>query len=401
MKILLLTFYYEPDLCAGSFRAQALVNALRRQSSGNAHIDVVTTMPNRYHSYVQEAQQLEEQDGVTIHRVQLPSHKSGMADQSRAFLTYGYEALKLTRRRKWDVVVATSSRLMTAALGARVAQRGRMPLYLDIRDLFTDTMGDLLQGRRLRHILPLFAWLEKWSFQQADRLNLVSAGFLPHMRSVVPGREFSLFTNGIDDAFLEADFTASAQADDRLPLILYAGNMGDGQGLHRIIPDAARKLEGRVRFRLIGTGGRRVELERAIENGGIENVELLDPVPRARLLDHYRGADAFFLHLNDYPAFRRVLPSKIFEYAATGKPLVAGVTGQAAEFLEREVPGSFIFSPCDANAMVRQVGKALAHGPEDRNTFRARFSREAIMNSMAVDVLGLAGMNKSWIATHG
>jgi len=31
-------------------------------------------------------------------------------------------------------------------------------------------------------------------------------------------------------------------------------------------------------------------------------------------------ADVLFLHLNAYKAFEKVLPSKIFEYAATGRP---------------------------------------------------------------------------------
>lgn len=391
MRILLLTFYYGPDLSAGSFRAQALVQALRRQSGRPVHIDVVTTMPNRYHNYIQDAQKLEEQGEVTIHRVPLPPHKNGMADQSRAFVAYGLEALKLTRGRQWDVVVATSSRLMTAVLGAYVARRGQTPLYLDIRDLFTDTMGDLLKGRLLRHVLPVFGWLEEWALRQAARINLVSAGFLPHIRSLVPSSEVSLFPNGIDEAFLDSDFSSTHRKGESLPLILYAGNMGDGQGLHRVIPGAARRLEGEARFLMIGTGGKRTELERALEQAGTKNVDLVEPIDRCELLGYYREADVLFLHLNDYPAFRRVLPSKIFEYAATGKPVVAGVKGEAAEFLEREVAGSFIFPPCDADAMVKQVQEAVRHGPKDRAEFRARFARSAIMDSMARDVLDLAG----------
>ena len=50
------------------------------------------------------------------------------------------------------------------------------------------------------------------------------------------------------------------------------------------------------------------------------------------------STDVLFLHLNDYSAFRKVIPSKIFEYAATGKPIVAGVSGYAAEFLRHENP---------------------------------------------------------------
>jgi len=50
-RILLLSFYYPPDLAAGSFRMEALVQALLKESSNNVQIDVITTQPNRYIAY--------------------------------------------------------------------------------------------------------------------------------------------------------------------------------------------------------------------------------------------------------------------------------------------------------------------------------------------------------------
>ena len=55
MRVLLLTFYYPADLSAGSFRAKALVDALRRQGGDDLSIDVVTTVPNRYHTHKEQA----------------------------------------------------------------------------------------------------------------------------------------------------------------------------------------------------------------------------------------------------------------------------------------------------------------------------------------------------------
>ncbi len=48
MKILLLSFYYKPDLSAGSFRSAALVGALKRKMPEGSTIDIVTSLPNRY-----------------------------------------------------------------------------------------------------------------------------------------------------------------------------------------------------------------------------------------------------------------------------------------------------------------------------------------------------------------
>ncbi|MEX1056443.1 MAG: glycosyltransferase, partial [Natronospirillum sp.] len=136
MKVLLLSFYFKPDLSAGSFRNTALVESLQNVLPGGSEVHVVTTLPNRYSGFSVEALEEELSPGLIVKRVNLPAHESGMADQSRAFLAYAREVRKFVKRREYDVVFASSSRLMTAVLGAWVARRLDVPLYLDIRDIF-------------------------------------------------------------------------------------------------------------------------------------------------------------------------------------------------------------------------------------------------------------------------
>lgn len=159
--------------------------------------------------------------------------------------------------------------------------------------------------------------------------------------------------------------------------------------MHRIIPDAAVALADKASLRFIGDGGRLEKLKSALASANVSNVNLRPPLPRSALLNEYRAADILFLHLNDYPAFRRVLPSKIFEYAATGKPIVAGVSGYAAEFLRKEVPDAQIFDPCDVEGMVRAVIRGLSQlNPVDRSAFCAAYDRTTIMDNMAADIFG-------------
>ena len=186
MKLLILSFYYPPDLSAGSFRAKALVEALHALRPDDLRVEVITTMPNRYHSMVSEAPEREDHGWLTIRRIRLPDHQSGMADQTKAFAAFALRARRETAGGHWDAVLATSSRLMTAALGAHIARRSGAPLYLDIRDLFADTTSDLLARSPLRVLLPIFRVLERRTLRAAARVNLVSAGFLPLLRDVAP-----------------------------------------------------------------------------------------------------------------------------------------------------------------------------------------------------------------------
>ena len=389
MRILVLSFYYRPDLSAGSFRTTALVEEISRRLGDRGEVHVISTMPNRYRSFRAETPAHEVDGNVRIDRIELPVHRSGMADQSRAYASYARGVLRrIGVTGGYDLVFATSSRLMTAVLGARVARRLRAPLYLDIRDIFPDTLSDLFAGKPQRAVLPALRMLEAWAVRRAQRVNLVSPGFVPYFRAVRPDLEYRLFTNGIDQAFLDGDYH---KPPGRPRIILYAGNIGEGQGLERVIPAAALRLGDGYQFWVVGDGGTRPRLAAAVERAGAENVRLMDPVPRDQLLTLYRQADVLFLHLNDYAAFRKVLPSKIFEYAATGKPMLAGVSGCARQFIQEHVENAALFDPCDDQGLAAALA-ALAPGQTPRRDFVRRFRRDEIIRRMAEDVLDLAGL---------
>ncbi len=390
MKILVLSFYFRPDLCAGSFRATALVNELRRALSSDSHIDVITTLPNRYHSFSSDAPRIEQQDGITITRIAVPQHQSGMLDQSKTFLSFFRGVVKAVANQNYDIVFATSSRLMTAVLGAWIARRMKTRLYLDIRDIFVDTIREVLPRKAAWAVAPFFSQLEKWAVTRADRVNLVSRGFSDYFGSRYPHHGYSFFTNGIDDEFLSMASVPApgpcAVTKERALTVLYAGNLGEGQGLHKIIPQLAQKMGSRIFFRIIGDGGRRDALEKSLTESNIANVRLSSPVMRSELLAAYHAADVLFLHLNDYNAFKKVLPSKIFEYAAMGKPIWAGVSGYAAEFIRSEVSNATVFHPCDAEQAVLAFEKLIIRDIL-RPDFVEKYSRATISKQMAEDIL--------------
>lgn len=390
MHVLLLSFYFPPDLSAGSFRMEALVTALQERLDPDLRITVITTRPNRYGSFEAQAPAMEVRGGLTVHRIDLPLHQSGMRDQARAFVTFAWEARRLVQLERPDAVVATTSRLMTGALGAWAARNRRAPLYLDIRDIFVDTIGDVLPRRSTWFLKPLFSAVEQWAVRSATRVNLVSPGFLPYFQPRYPNRSFSVLSNGVDDAFLENRNVQHAHLQTAAaPLhVLYAGNLGEGQGLHHILPALTQQLGDSVRFTVVGDGGRRIQLEEALAALPRHAVTLLAPVKRAELIALYSQADVLFVHLNDLPAFTKVLPSKLFEYAATGKPIWAGLAGFPALFTQQEIENAAVFHPCDAAGALAAF-RTLRMQTCDRSIFVDRYRRTQIMNQMADDIARL------------
>lgn len=391
LNILVLSFYYQPDLSAGSFRNTSLVEKLCEQLPANSMVHVVTTLPNRYSAFSAEALSFEDRGKVKVNRVALPAHRSGMLDQSKAFAAYAKAAIQLTRTNVYDLVYASSSRLMTATLGAYIARRKKVPLYLDVRDIFVDTIEDILPRPFAGPARKIFSYLEEWTMRQACKVNLVSAGFLPYFQARYPGLQTAVYTNGIDGEFLEAQPCARIVMNPAVINVLYAGNVGEGQGLHRIIPELAKRLEGKAKFTIIGGGGRLEELRAAVKGANCNNVELLPPVDRQRLLKAYQEADVLFLHLNNHDAFKKVLPSKLFEYAALGKPILAGLDGFAADFVKQNIENAAVFSPCDVNGAEAAMA-TLELVTEPRSSFVERFARSRIMQSMAADVIQSSGI---------
>ncbi len=360
----------------------SLVNKLPE----GAEIVVMTTLPNRYSQFSADALEFEKNGPVTIHRFAILGHASGMLDQTRAFFSYVFQVFKKIQNEKYDLVFATSSRLMTACLGSFISRWKMTPLYLDIRDIFADTIKEVFPASISFITFKIFSFIEKLAFNRAAKINLVSQGFEKYFRSRYPHKEFSFFTNGIDDEFMEMKFPETMIKDKKKKkTVIYAGNIGEGQGLHLIIPELGQLLKDDVNFRIIGAGGKLELLQQKLKINNSDNVQLVGPMKRDELMGEYLKADVLFLHLNDYEAFKKVLPSKIFEYAFMRKPIWGGLSGYAALFAE-EIENAAIFHPCDAKGGAEAFRK-LRFEETPRKDFIKKYARKNIMSLMADDIL--------------
>lgn len=379
-KILYLTFYFEPDLCAGSFRNSTLVKELAHQVKGLAEVDVITSLPNRYSTFEVIASKYEERDNYTIQRIAIPKHTNGMIDQVNSYATYYRQTKKLIKGKDYDLIIASSSRLFTAVLAYRIAKKHNIPLYLDIRDIFIDTMEDVLQSRLLKGgIMPTLKIIEKKVFNYASHINLISGGFVPYFDKF-SHKAYSTFPNGIDKMFLNLKHIENN--NNGVKTITYAGNIGEGQGLHKIVPHAAKALGSGYKFKIIGDGGAKQALIDEIARLGVDNVEILPPVKRDELIDVYTDSDFLFIHLNDYDAFKKVLPSKVFELGAFNKPIIAGVAGFANKFIEENISNKILFLPGDVDDMVEQLNE-YEYVNEVRHEFMGKYKREYINRELA------------------
>lgn len=387
MKIVFFTFYYPPDLSAGSFRAESLVNSLKNKLTKNVDLHVITTQPNRYKSSQIKVKSIEKNGNITIHRINSPINLAGKFSYVRFFFIFSFKAFILCKKIKPSFIIGTSSRLMTGLLTFFSASVIKCDYFIDLRDIFSETISDIV-NQKSRVIgsfcRVIFFFLEKQMLTRAIGVNIVSEGFVEYFKEGgIDTSQWTFFPNGVDDEFI--NFPLVNQTNNKILKIVYAGNIGAGQGLEKVIPLIAEGLGQKYIFRIIGDGGSIHLLRNELKRRNISNVELILPVPRKDLIRYYKDADFLFLHLNNIPAFERVLPSKLFEYAAIGKPIIAGLSGYSAEFVNHNIPYASIFKPLDTKSAVKYIKSLSSYqiSEEYVRNFVKLYSREEIMNQMS------------------
>lgn len=381
-NIVYLSYHFEPDLSAGSFRNSAVANAFAHKMKGRAEIHLFCTQPNRYKNATEVTRSLERKGNLIIHRMAVPQHGNGFLLQIWSFWHFQRAVKAEIKNLEVDYIYASSSKLFTAYLAYRIAKVRRLNYAIDLRDLFSENLRELITWPLFNRLI---SWLVKTFFEQpclknAYQIIINSEAFRDSIPKEYKG-EVHFIPNGIDDEFL--NWEQSEELPDQPKVICYAGNIGEGQGLHKIIPQLAEQLGEVYKFILIGDGSAKQKLVNELKRRNLKNVECLPPMKRKLVLEHYQNSHYLFLHLNDFKSFEKVLPSKVFEYAGGNIPILAGVAGYAKKFIDQEIRQSvFTFNPCDVNSVSTFLKNA--HYQKCRRTeFVEKYARKNLNRNMA------------------
>jgi glycosyltransferase involved in cell wall biosynthesis len=292
------------------------------------------------------------------------------------------------RSKKYDLVVVTSGRLGSAVLGAVIARLKSSLLYLDLRENAPNTIRDIFKSWQGAILHTIFSKLERWAIHSAQKINLISPGFLPEYQKNYPNCTFTCYTHAVSPLFTHLNMPLHEHTIEERLKVYYAGTIGYAQQLHLILPTLAQKTAHLFDFYVIGGGNNVVLLENILKKNNIQNVTLLPTLSRTELIPHYQDADILFLHVYPYPFSEKILPSKLFEYAAIGKPIWAGITGFAQQFIEKEINNCAIFSPCNVEDAISSLTKFQLK-TISRTAFIHKFNQEDLMKNLANEILSL------------
>jgi glycosyltransferase involved in cell wall biosynthesis len=94
-------------------------------------------------------------------------------------------------------------------------------------------------------------------------------------------------------------------------------------------------------FTLVGLGQLRSEIEKKIKEQGLNNVRLMDWIPYNQLSQKMAEADLLLGIFGDSDKAKRVIPNKLFQALAVGKPALTADTPAIRELL---TPDEHIFT---------------------------------------------------------
>ncbi len=337
----------------------------------------------------------EKEAKTNIIRIKTPEHKNKFYRQILIFFIYSIKTIlySIRYRNSFDQVFVTSSRFGTALLGYFISLFLNKPLYLDIRDIFSDSLIALnkLDNVFGKIIIFIIKKMENRVFTKADWINFVSPGFFDNFKNSKELKPF-LFTNGIDTVFIDNYYNFISKQKHKISKkykIIYTGNIGFGQGIEKIIIPIAQYFKDRIDINIFGDGSSVDLLISKIKSNRLKNINFSPPVNRRELIHFYNQSDILFLHLNDVPAFTKVIPSKIFEYATFNKPILAGVEGTAKWFLNKHLKNVKIFSPNDSKAAIKHIEYLISNNSEpfDNKKFIKKFDRRSISSALVQSVL--------------
>lgn len=278
-----------------------------------------------------------------------------------------------------DVVLVVEPTLLAAPQGWLAARLAGAAAWLHVQDFEVDAAFrlHLLTSRSLRRLAQA---LERWLMRRFDVVSTISERMLASLtaKGIAPERAV-LFANWVDTGTIAPLSQPSPlRESEGIPsdavVTLYAGNLGEKQGLEVLI-EAARHLShsARVVWVICGDGAARARLRRLAD--GLTNVRWLPVQPAERLNWLLNLADIHVLPQHG-DAADLVMPSKLTGMLASGRPVVA--TAHAGTEIAAVVAGRGVVVPAGDAAALAEAVSRLAADPAERVRLGAAARRFAV-----------------------
>ncbi|MDO1502209.1 glycosyltransferase family 4 protein [Winogradskyella maritima] len=316
-QLLIFTNYFPPEMGAASNRIHHLAEGLKDEYE----VSVVTPLPNYptgkiFEGYKGKWRYTSTEDEVTVNRLWVyASNSKNKFKRLLAMLSYSFSICWFILTRKVpNKVIVQSPPLLVAFTCMLFLKSKKRKLVLNVSDLWP------LAGLELNALKKGFGYsvlekIERFNYKRSDLILGQSEEILSHVKTIVPNTSTFLYRNFPD--FEPPELASRDKSNTGKIKMVYAGLLGIAQGVLKL----CKALDySNVEFHIYGSGAEAELILEYISNN-------------PNLLIYYHGSlkrEELHKALLQYdltiiPLVNRIygsVPSKVFEYARLGLPML-------------------------------------------------------------------------------
>ena len=328
--ILIITNYFPPETGAASNRIFHLADGLQKH---DFNVTVLTPLPNYpngtiFEGYRGQIKHTSTENNITINRLWIyASNSKNKLLRLLAMLSYSFSLIWYFIWNKIPkTVIIQSPPLLVAFTSVLFLQSKKRKTILNVSDLWP-LAGLELGAFKKNFSYKLLEKIEYFNYKHADLVLGQSEEIITHVKSLYPKKETFLYRNF-------PDFKTSIPNHEINPLaklkMVYAGLLGVAQGVLKL----CEQLDyTKFQFHIYGAGAEQNAIESLIKKQPELDVVYHGEVSR-QILHHVLPQ----YDMTIIPLLNRIygsVPSKIFEYARLGLPMLYFGGGEGEKIIEQ------------------------------------------------------------------
>jgi glycosyltransferase involved in cell wall biosynthesis len=242
---------------------------------------------------------------------------------------------------KPDVILASSVHPLTLVAGIKIAKKFSVPCICEVRDLWPESIVAYGSLKRNSIIAKVLYQGEHWIYKKADALIFTKEGDTDYIKEkkwdTVQGGDINLdkahyINNGVDVEAFNKSINEKVVKDEDLESgkfnVVYVGAIRPVNNVGNIL-DTAKLLKDdkEIQFLIYGDGNQKEMLEKRVAEEGLDNVKMKGFVNKQFIPYILSKSSLNILNYShtQYNWARGNSSNKLFEYMASGKPIISTV----------------------------------------------------------------------------
>ena len=287
-----------------------------------------------------------EEEGVPFVFVKTSKYEGNGISRVKNMVSFFLGLLKISKGYakqygKPDVIMGSSAHPLTSIAGILVARRFRVPAIVEVRDLWPEAIFSFGKVKMNSLVGRLLSAGEKWMYVHADAIVFTKEGDVDHIKEMGwdkdHGGQIDLakchyINNGVNlkdyYASIEKDILKDPDLEDDSFKVVYTGTVRPVNNVGNLL-DTAKLLKDKkdIKFLIFGGGSELEKLEKRVQDEHIDNVIFKGFVEKKYIPYILSRSSVNVLNYSqaNYNWSRGNSSNKLFEYMASGKPIISTV----------------------------------------------------------------------------